>query len=139
MPHDQPWLDDYHAKAQAELQEQWKENADIMETQNRAIRTVLNECPFELRTPEICMECGNEKCHLAWKEQNKLWDQPEDQKLPVSVVRHTNISTPKAELKSNAQKDCPEKTSCQLLGQPASGLSLFDLINQLPESEEEAA
>lgn len=135
--HDMPYLDDYQANVQKTLQKQWSEEAKVFQIQNQAMKTVLRECPFDIRTPETCKECGNEACVKAWKEQNKLWDQPEDQKSPVSAAKHTDTAMQPEASKSNAATENPDTTSCQLPGRPASGSSLFDLIYS--ESEDEAA
>jgi hypothetical protein len=136
-PHDQPWLDDYETRQRVELQAKWDSEGEVFRIQNQAMKTVLRECPDPLRKPENCENCGNENCIKAWKEQNKLWDQPEDQKLPASAARHTDTAMQPEASKSNAATENPDTTSCQLPGPPASGSGLFDLIYS--ESEDEAA
>lgn len=74
MPHEKPYLDsEYQKRHDAELREQWEKEAQIFRIQNEAIRTVLEECPFEIRTAQDCQFCGNEACIKIWREQNKLW------------------------------------------------------------------
>lgn len=123
--HDMPYLDDYQANVQKTLQKQWSEEAKVFQIQNQAMKTVLRECPFDIRTPETCKECGNEACIKAWKEQNKLWDQPDDQKLPASVASTTSMRP--AAAMSPAQSKSQHIPESRHLGQPAHGSGLFDL------------
>ena len=123
-PHEQPWLDDYAARHQAELQARWDEDALVFNIQNAALRTVLNECPLETRTPEDCNACGNENCIKAWKEQNKLWPESACEK----PAYHANtINTSQVAAISPAKSKSPVTTKCPAPGQPASGSDLFDL------------
>ncbi len=124
-PHDQPWLDDYSARQRAELQARWESEGEVFRIQNRAMQTALRECPNPMRKPEDCAACGNEACIKAWKEQNKLWDQPEDQKSPVSVASTTNMRP--AAATSPAQSKSQNTPESRHLGQPAHGSGLFDL------------
>ena len=121
MPHEAPWLDDYAARHQAELQARWDQEAIVFNIQNAAMRTVLNECPLQLRTRQDCINCGNEACHKAYKEQNKLW--PEKYEEPVCHANTTSTS-PAAAI-SPAASRLPVMTKCPAPGLPASGSSLF--------------
>jgi hypothetical protein len=131
MPHDQPWLDDYHKRHRAELQAVWTENHKIFEIQNRAIKTALSECPFDLRTPDTCRDCGNEDCIKAYKEQNKIWG--EDNEEPVSVANTANTGL--AEMARNAALKLPNSPESRNPTRPASGSEpdLFTLINREDE------
>lgn len=136
-PHDQHWIDDCIANNLADLHKSWKDAADIIETQNRAMRTVLNECPFPLRTPETCQECGNEACVQAWKEQNKIWKKDsEEHAYPANAAKDHQ-----AEGASPAASKFRNTPKFHSPIRPASGsdLDLFQQTNRLPESEEEAA
>jgi hypothetical protein len=137
MPHEQPYLDDYHARHRAELQEEWDKAAKIMETQNRAMRTVLNECPFPLRTPETCQECGNEACVKAYKGQNEIWG--EDQKEPALAVSTAGNRPGPHSLPALAEKTV--STESRHHGPPVSGIEpdLFVLLARLREDEDMAA
>lgn len=134
-PNDLAWIDDCLANARADLQKKFKDNADIMETQNRAMRTVLNECPFDLRTPETCRDCGNEACVQAWKEQNEIWGKDsEEPAFPVNTAKDlqaAGMSPAASRFRNTPEFHNPTR--------PVSGSDrdLFWLINQ--ESEEEAA
>lgn len=123
-PHDHPWLDDFEARQRAELQARWNQEANVFNIQNQAMKTVLRECPNPMRKPEDCATCGNEACINAWKEQNKLWGQPEDLRSPVSVA--CTINTRPAAAISPVKSESPATTKCPAPGQPASGSSLFD-------------
>lgn len=123
-PHEQPWLDDYAARHQAELQARWDQEAIVFNIQNAAMRTVLNECPLQLRTRQDCINCGNEACHKAYKEQNKLWPENECDE-PAFPANTTN--TRQAVAISPAKSGSPATIKCPAPGQPASGSSLFDL------------
>ena len=133
MPHEYAWIDDCIANNMADLQKQRKKEQDVIETQNRALRTAINECPFHLRTPDTCRDCGNENCVIVWKEQNKIW--VDDQSEPVSVVN--TVNTKLAEMARNAGLKSPNMPEFRNHTQPASGSEpdLFTLINR--ESEEE--
>ncbi len=137
MPHEKPYLDDYHVRHQAELQAQWDEHAKVFNVQNQAMRAVLNECSYPLRTPELCRECGNENCVKAYKEQNKIWG--EDQSEPASVANTANIN--QAARTSHAQSKSPLTQKCPDPGQPVSGSgqNLFALMARLREDEDMAA
>lgn len=125
MPHDQPWLDDYQTRHQAELQARWNEEAKVFQIQNQAMKTALAECPFELRTPETCRECGNESCIKAWKEQQKLWG--DDNEEPVCHVNTTSTRQDAAPLP--AQSKSEHTQTSRHPGRPASGIDLFDLMD----------
>jgi wobble nucleotide-excising tRNase len=131
-PHEQPWLDDYAARHQAELQARWDSEAHVFNIQNAALRVVINECPKPDRTPEDCRICGNENCIKAWKEQNKLW--PENA-CEEPACRANTTNTNQAAAISPAKSESPDTTKCPVPGPPASGSSLFDLI---PNDEEVA-
>ncbi len=130
-PHEQPWLDDYAARHRAELQARWDQDSIVFGIQNAAMRTVLNECPLPLRTRQDCLSCGNEACHKAYKEQNKLW--PE--KCDEPVYPANTINTRQAAATSHVKSELPATAKCPAPGQPATGSSLFDL---LPNDEEVA-
>ena len=77
---------EYRAKRQQEINDKNALFDKVATIQNRAMKTALMECPKELagiRTPEICMECGNKACFEAWQDQNELW--PEKYEPPVST------------------------------------------------------
>lgn len=137
MPHEQAWIDDCVANHMADLHKDWKTAADIIETQNRAMRTTLNECPFPLRTPETCQECGNEACIQAYKEQDKIWGK--DQEEPASRASIAG-GHPEAEA-SNVQSRFRNSQESRLHGQGASGIEpdLFVLLARLREDEDMAA
>lgn len=130
-------LNDYQARQKVERQVLLDAENEVFRIQNQAMRTVLDECPeeFQLRTPADCVRCGNENCVKAWKEQNKLWNEPEDQKLPVSVANTTGTGIPARDFPLSA---LVEKTiqQCQPLTQHASGSNLFD---RMQNDEEKAA
>ena len=136
MPHEAPYLDDYSARQQADLQAKWNEEAKVFQIQNQALKAAIS-CPFELRTPEICRECGNETCVNAWKEQQRLWQ--EDPEEPV--YRASITSTRQAAASSPAQSESMASQTSRPRGQPASGseTDLFALINRQREDEEAAA
>lgn len=135
MPHEHTWIDDCVANHLADLHKKWKDAADIIETQSRAMRTVLNECPFDLRTPETCRDCGNENCIIAYKEQNEIWGKDSEEPVyPVNTAKDhqaAGMSPAASRFRNTPKFHNPTR--------PVSGSDrdLFWLINQ--ESEEEAA
>jgi hypothetical protein len=136
MPHEQPWLNDYQARHQAELQARWDEEAKIFNIQNLALKAAIN-CPFPIRSPEMCANCGESSCVKAWKEQQKLWQEdPEEPVYPASTT-----STRPAATSSPAQSGLTAMQTSRPRGLPASGseTDLFALINRQREDEEAAA
>ncbi len=123
MPHDQPWLDDYQARHQAELQARRDEENEVFRIQNQAMRAT-RECPLKLRTRTDCQNCGNEECVKAWKEQNKLWPEPYEE----PAYRAGTTNTRQAAATSYAKSKLQNTQKSPHPGQPASGLTLFDLM-----------
>lgn len=137
MPHEAlPYLDDYQANVQKELQKVWDDEAKIFNTQNQALRAGIN-CPFPLRTKEMCENCGESTCVKAWKEQNELW--PENEESPASAANTTNMH--RAATASPAASGLQNTPECQRLTRPASGSSqdLFAMLARQREDEEAAA
>jgi hypothetical protein len=132
MPHEKTYLDkDPIARREAELLAKWEAEAKIFNVQNEAIRTVLAECPFEIRTAQDCQFCGNEACIKAWKEQNKLWkvtDQESLSETEAACLADTQRSAGHvARCKQHAQsRSAAESKSSDRPGDPACGSSLFD-------------
>lgn len=132
MPHDKPYLDDYSVRHQADLQARWDEEAKIFNIQNQALKAAIN-CPFPMRNPEMCANCGELTCVKAWKEQNKLW--PENEELPVSAA---NTTSTRQERHSSAALDGKtDSTKSPLHGRLVSGLETRDLFNYLISEVEE--
>jgi hypothetical protein len=124
---------DYATRHQAELQAKWDKEAEIFRIQNLAMKTVLNECPLPVRTPENCRTCGNEACIKAYQEQQILWG--EDNEFPVSHASGTNtgLKPENSKLPAPSQpfqgsKQCPPP------GPFASG-DLFSFVNNQPDEE----
>lgn len=136
MPHEAPYLDDYSARQQADLQARWDDEAKIFNIQNQALKAAIN-CPFPMRNPEMCANCGELTCVKAWKEQNELW--PENEESPASAANTTNMHRAATVLPAaSGLQNTPE---CQRLTQPASGSSqdLFAMLARQREDEEAAA
>lgn len=136
MPYEAPYLDDYQANVQKELQKVWDDEAKIFNIQNQALRAGIN-CPFPMRNPEMCENCGELTCVKAWKEQQKLWQEdPEEPVYPASTT-----STRPAAASSPVQSESTAMQTSRPRGLPASGseTDLFALINRQREDEEAAA
>jgi len=63
---------DYQADCEKELKKKWDAEARIFEIQNQAL-AAANQCPFPMRTPEMCDGCGDLDCIEAYELQEALW------------------------------------------------------------------
>lgn len=82
MPHNQPWLDDYHRSVELKRRQAQSAVDRVFEIQNHAMQTAIRECPIPLRTRADCKACGNEPCIEAYRRQLELWKETEDEPYP---------------------------------------------------------